>query len=436
MSENSIFEVKKPCSEEWDEMAGNDHVRFCSHCSKDVNNISEMTRKEAMRLVRNSNGSLCVRYVKHPVTSAPVFSNMLHQISRRAALPAGVLGASLALATPAFAQGEPITVQTIRAQNEAKSGNTSSRLSGNVTDQNGAAIGFAVVSLTNTETGEYRVIIATAEGFYEFTDLPAGTYKLKIEAGGFEAKEISSIYLSESSELRSNEQLAIPQIAEVVQVGGNEKEVTEWVLVGSVGTLVSIEARNPLVQAVFNEDFDEVKVHVNMRSKVNVKDKAYDGITPLHAAVETGNVEIAAFLLSRGAKVNIRDFQKRTPIMMADEEAKPEMFQLLISYGAKLNLVDKQRNNALHYIVSADGQSDWIRSLIVYGVDLNAINKLGKTPLMIAAESESEANVKVLIENGAIVNTLDREKLSAWDLTSSQEIKRILETYGSVTRQD
>jgi hypothetical protein len=41
------IEVKSPCSESWDEMQGNDQVRFCSHCAKSVNNLSEMTRREA-----------------------------------------------------------------------------------------------------------------------------------------------------------------------------------------------------------------------------------------------------------------------------------------------------------------------------------------------------------------------------------------------------
>ena len=84
-------EVKKPCSESWDEMTGNQKVRFCSHCSKSVNNISEMTRKEAMRLVRRSEGRLCVRYEVHPKTNAPIFSERLSQIARQTGVAAGVL---------------------------------------------------------------------------------------------------------------------------------------------------------------------------------------------------------------------------------------------------------------------------------------------------------------------------------------------------------
>src|SRR5215213_9628134 len=96
--------VADPCTENWDEMTGNDRVRFCSHCAKDVNNISEMTRKEAARLVRKSDGRLCVRYRTDPKTNSPVFAQRISAFARHGAA-AGVLGASL-LAAGAYAQGE------------------------------------------------------------------------------------------------------------------------------------------------------------------------------------------------------------------------------------------------------------------------------------------------------------------------------------------
>ncbi|WP_438027295.1 hypothetical protein [Sorangium sp. So ce233] len=53
--------VASPCPTNWDEMVGDDRVRFCPHCEKNVYNLSEMPRDEAERLVRASAGDLCVR---------------------------------------------------------------------------------------------------------------------------------------------------------------------------------------------------------------------------------------------------------------------------------------------------------------------------------------------------------------------------------------
>src|SRR5687768_15372186 len=98
-------EVKSPCTEDWDKMHGNERVRFCDHCAKNVNNLSEMTRKEAARMVRASGGSLCIRYIKHPTTRRPLFADQLIQLTRRApGLTASVMSASMALSTHAYAQ--------------------------------------------------------------------------------------------------------------------------------------------------------------------------------------------------------------------------------------------------------------------------------------------------------------------------------------------
>src|SRR5688572_6362848 len=98
--------VTQPCTEDWEKMVGNEKVRFCTHCAKSVNNLSTMTRKEALRLVRNSNGRLCIRYIKDPVTGAPVYAGQLFQISRRSPRMAlSVMTASLSLSTFAYAQG-------------------------------------------------------------------------------------------------------------------------------------------------------------------------------------------------------------------------------------------------------------------------------------------------------------------------------------------
>src|SRR6476646_493839 len=53
--------IATPCSADWSEMAGDDRVRFCGGCEKNVYNLSAMTRDEAEALVRDREGRLCVR---------------------------------------------------------------------------------------------------------------------------------------------------------------------------------------------------------------------------------------------------------------------------------------------------------------------------------------------------------------------------------------
>ena len=55
--------IAAPCEADWDEMRGDERVRFCQRCSLNVYNLSEMTSREAERLVTRTEGArLCVRF--------------------------------------------------------------------------------------------------------------------------------------------------------------------------------------------------------------------------------------------------------------------------------------------------------------------------------------------------------------------------------------
>ena len=56
--------VATPCRADWAQMTGDDRVRHCDDCSRDVFNLSGMTRDEAEALILEKAGQLCVRYVQ------------------------------------------------------------------------------------------------------------------------------------------------------------------------------------------------------------------------------------------------------------------------------------------------------------------------------------------------------------------------------------
>lgn len=58
--------IAAPCSSDWNQMTGDERVRFCRQCSLNVYNLSGMTRREAERLISNAEGRLCVRYYRRP----------------------------------------------------------------------------------------------------------------------------------------------------------------------------------------------------------------------------------------------------------------------------------------------------------------------------------------------------------------------------------
>ncbi len=53
--------IASPCPARWEEMNGDDRVRFCDRCEKHVYNLVDMEPDAAAALVREKNGDLCAR---------------------------------------------------------------------------------------------------------------------------------------------------------------------------------------------------------------------------------------------------------------------------------------------------------------------------------------------------------------------------------------
>jgi hypothetical protein len=53
--------IASPCSASWEAMTGDDRVRFCGSCQKNVYNLSAMESAEAETLLAKHNESICVR---------------------------------------------------------------------------------------------------------------------------------------------------------------------------------------------------------------------------------------------------------------------------------------------------------------------------------------------------------------------------------------
>jgi hypothetical protein len=60
----SQVRVASPCKERWDEMVGDERVRFCGRCEKNVYDLSALTASQAESLLRERGESMCVRFFR------------------------------------------------------------------------------------------------------------------------------------------------------------------------------------------------------------------------------------------------------------------------------------------------------------------------------------------------------------------------------------
>lgn len=58
--------IARPCPARWEDMAGDDRVRFCGLCRKNVYNLSALSRDDATRLVSEHEGELCGLLYRRP----------------------------------------------------------------------------------------------------------------------------------------------------------------------------------------------------------------------------------------------------------------------------------------------------------------------------------------------------------------------------------
>ncbi len=446
MSKKSFIDsvkVGSPCGESWEKMSGSDRVRFCSHCSKQVNNLSEMTRKEAARFVRHAGGNICIRYIADPVTRQPMFANQLLQITRRApGIAAGVMSASMSLSTATYAQGgmAPVTIDkaVVRVEGKSCDDNTKNKveskvqgkITGTVTDPNGAVVADARVILFSASNS---VNANTSEaGVYKFENLSPGTYRVETSSPGFVTNKMEVI-VGERNDTVADSSLEVGGFEEVVEVKLDlELKVSQLALGGMIA---AVEYTSPLSRAIADDDVELVRELLVKGANLNAKEESYSKITPLFVAVEQGNIEIVRLLLDFGAKVNARDSEKQTPLMRLDDDATPELVELLLQFRAKVDAVDNNGNTAL-IIAAGHANPEVIEALIDGGADVNASNKEGKTALMSAADSDNIESVRTLLVAGAKANAKDDEGDDAWEYAYDKKTKKLLVTYGATPRPD
>jgi hypothetical protein len=56
--------VVTPCSVAWSSMKGDDAVRFCGQCRKNVYNVAQLSRAEAVALIERAEGRVCMQLTR------------------------------------------------------------------------------------------------------------------------------------------------------------------------------------------------------------------------------------------------------------------------------------------------------------------------------------------------------------------------------------
>jgi Carboxypeptidase regulatory-like domain/TonB dependent receptor-like, beta-barrel len=102
----------------------------------------------------------------------------------------------------------------------ARAQSNTGRILGTVTDQTGAPIAGASVTITDVQRGLSRNLTTTAAGEYVAPDLPPAIYKVRIEAPGFKTSERTDIHIEVATDAQIDFPLQPGRATETVVVSG------------------------------------------------------------------------------------------------------------------------------------------------------------------------------------------------------------------------
>ncbi|MCX6606903.1 MAG: ankyrin repeat domain-containing protein [Acidobacteria bacterium] len=115
--------------------------------------------------------------------------------------------------------------------------------------------------------------------------------------------------------------------------------------------------------------------------------------------------DLATLRATQTPAVNIPGRLGLTPLMYAAAFGSQEAIEILLGKGAELNAKDPRDATALHY---AAWDAERTKLLLSRGANPNALSKIGRTPLLVAASSPTGARViPIFLEKGA--NPMQRD---------------------------
>ncbi|XP_077691886.1 histone-lysine N-methyltransferase EHMT1 isoform X6 [Eretmochelys imbricata] len=132
--------------------------------------------------------------------------------------------------------------------------------------------------------------------------------------------------------------------------------------------------------------------------------------TPLHAAAESGHVDICHMLIQAGANIDTCSEDQRTPLMEAAENNHLDAVKYLIKAGALVDPKDAEGSTCLH-LAAKKGHYEVVQYLLSNGqMDVNCQDDGGWTPMIWATEYKHVELVKLLLSKGSDINIRDNEE--------------------------
>jgi ankyrin repeat protein len=192
---------------------------------------------------------------------------------------------------------------------------------------------------------------------------------------------------------------------------GDLEKVTEYMNQGAdVNNANDQLGRSPLIFAAeYSENLDIIEALIAKGAVVNYSDQRKT--TALQHFISTGNIEGIKLLLENGSDPNHSSSLDDVP--MEDEKEFAKILELLIDSGLNFKNFDIDgeivAGEALIKFIELNNDN-LLQKLIRANANIEYFDRLGYSPLMVAADSGNLKLCKLLIENNADIENGDKGK--------------------------
>jgi ankyrin repeat protein/Tfp pilus assembly protein PilF len=159
--------------------------------------------------------------------------------------------------------------------------------------------------------------------------------------------------------------------------------------------------------------------------RASVDSRNIDGSTALMYAVENGHEDAVHELLLASADPNTLNKSGSCALNLAAEYSSEKIVEMLLNNGGDINLKNPLNFNSLMHFAAQSGQIPTMKILITKGIDINAVNKDGSTPLMSAVLMNQNDAVKLLLNHNADLNISANNGVTAMAIACSHNTEAI-----------
>lgn len=232
---------------------------------------------------------------------------------------------------------------------------------------------------------------------------------------------------------------------------GNKKLVKIALTTGIKAEINAVDenGNNALIYAVYSADLATVKFLLNYHKDdegfeiegvdpININHLNNEGLSALHLAVQLNNPRIVKELLSAGISANIVGNYVETPIFIATRQDNSEMIGILKENGAYLDAVNREGHTPLIVAAQNRNRQEAFLKLLELGADMLARDFNGRNAFMHSANNNCSVMMDIMLKRtpnfAEMVNNQDNDGVSTMMILAkrgNREALRVLIARGA-----